>query len=99
MFLCLIALGDDAALLSFSLLAGVCRGELLFGFKATDVPLVYCITGGTLLSRDLLNLRDSSMMSFFGAFWGTLLLCGKNLTELTIISDLVLGTQALWHLQ
>ena len=53
-------------------------------FKAAAVSLVSYSTGGMLFYRDFLNLRATSRISSFGVFWSSLILYGKNRTDLTI---------------
>ena len=58
-------------------------------FKAIAVSLASCITSWMLFYSALPNLRAATRISSFGVFWGTLILCGKNLTT---HSALDLGT-------
>ena len=60
-------------------------------FNATAVSLISCNTSRVQFSMALFNLRAASRISSLGVFWGMLILCGKNRTYLTILTDLVLG--------
>ena len=60
-------------------------------FKDAAVSFLSCRTSGMLFSRALFSLMAASMMSSWGAFLGILILYGKDRTEFTILSDLVLG--------
>ena len=61
-------------------------------FKATVVSFLSCNADGMSFSTALFNLRATFRMSSWGVFWGVLILCGNNRTDLTILSVHVLGT-------
>ena len=55
------------------------------------MSLISYSTSMTLFAKALLNLRAASMISSFGIFGRTLILCETKRTDLTIHSALVLG--------